>query len=108
MRELLIHTAQEAPRPAGSNQGGVVDTDSLTPVDLNPMQVPPGSWLREATHCPRPLSPMFASGLPVVTETFRQAFAELGTWFDTVEYRVIGGWVYTRVVPLGGVEGQTP
>jgi rifampicin phosphotransferase len=85
-----------------------VDTDSLTPVDLNPVEVPPGSWLREATHCPRPLSPMFASGLPVVTETFRQAFAELGTWFDTVEYRVIGGWVYTRLVPLGGVEGQAP
>jgi len=85
-----------------------VDTDSLTPVDLNPVEVPPGSWLREATHCPRPLSPMFASGLPVVTETFRQAFAELGTWFDTVEYRVIGGWVYTRLVPLGGVEGEPP
>ncbi|MGH9009939.1 MAG: hypothetical protein ACRDYF_08865 [Acidimicrobiia bacterium] len=85
-----------------------MDTDSLTPVDLNPVEVPPGSWLREATHCPRPLSPMFASGLPLVTETFRQAFAELGTWFDTVEYRVIGGWVYTRLVPLGGVEGQAP
>lgn len=89
MRGLLIHNAREAPRRRAAFKEGILDTDPLTPVDLNPVEVPPGSWLRKATHCPRPLSPMFARGLPVVTETFRQAFAELGTWFDTVVYRVI-------------------
>lgn len=77
-------------------------------MDQGDVEVPTGSWRREATHCPRPLSPMFASGLPLVTETFRQAFAELGTLFDTLEYREIGGWVYTRLVPPGGTEGAAP
>ena len=80
----------------------------LTRMDPSALEVPPGSWRREATHCPRPLSPFFASGLPLVTETFRQAFAELGTLFDTLEYREIGGWFYTRLVPPGGTEGAAP
>jgi rifampicin phosphotransferase len=86
----------------------VVDTGSLTPVDLSPVEVPPGSWRREATHCPQPLSPFFRGALPVVTETFRHAFSELGALWDTLEYREIGGWVYTRLVPPGGVEGGAP
>ena len=85
-----------------------MDTDSLTPVDLNPVEVPPGSWRREATHCPKPLSPLFRSALPVFSENFRQAFSELGALFETLEYRDIGGWVYTRLVPPGGVEGAAP
>lgn len=83
-------------------------TDSLTPVDLSPVEVPPGYWRREATHCPKPLSPFMGSALPLVGETFRHAFSELGAWFETLEYREIGGWVYTRLVPPRGPDGATP
>lgn len=85
-----------------------MDTDSLTPVDLSPVEVPPGFWRRERTHCPKPMSPLARGVLPIVTECFRRAFAELGVVADTLEYREIGGWIYTGVVPLGGGEGDPP
>ena len=85
-----------------------MDTGTL-PTDISvPIEVPPGSWRREATHCPQPLSPFFSSAIPLVGETFRQAFSELGALYDTLEYREIGGWVYTRLVPPGGEEGVAP
>jgi pyruvate,water dikinase len=95
MPGILIHTSQ-------------VDTDSPSRVDLSPVEVPPGYWRREATHCPKPLSPFFGAALPLVGETFRQAFSELGALFETLDYREIGGWVYTRLVPPGGVDGVAP
>jgi pyruvate,water dikinase len=85
-----------------------VDTDTLATETPVPIEVPPGSWRRETTHCPQPLSPFFGSALGLVGESFRQAFSGLGALFDTLEYREIGGWVYTRLVPPGGVEGVAP
>ncbi len=85
-----------------------MDTGTLPTETPIPVEVPPGSWRRETTHCPQPLSPFFASAIPIVGETFRHAFSELGALFETLEYREIGGWVYTRLVPPGGVEGVAP
>jgi pyruvate,water dikinase len=35
-------------------------------------------------------------------------FSEMGVFPETLEYREIGGWVYTRLVPPGGEEGKAP
>src|SRR5437588_9119013 len=85
-----------------------METEPLLRADLSPVEVPPGYWRRAATHCPQPLSPFFAGALPFFGGTFRHAFSELGALFETLEYREIGGWVYTRLVPPGGVEGAAP
>jgi rifampicin phosphotransferase len=85
-----------------------VDTGTL-PTEISvPVEVPPGSWRREATHFPSPVSPFLAGAIPVVGAPFRAAFAGLGTYYDTLEYRNIGGWVYTRLVPPGGMDGVAP
>jgi pyruvate,water dikinase len=86
-----------------------VDTGTLPDTTIPvPVEVPAGYWRRERTHCPKPMSPFFRGGLALVTQTLGYAFSELGALADTLEYREIGGWVYTRMVPLGGVEEQPP
>jgi pyruvate,water dikinase len=85
-----------------------VETGALPTAIPVPVEVPAGYWRRDATHCPRPISPFFRAGLALVTQTFGYAFSELGALADTLEYREIGGWVYSRMVPPGGVEGQPP
>src|SRR5688500_16459281 len=85
-----------------------VDTDTLPDNIAVPVEVPAGDWRRERTHGPRPLSPFFRGGLDLFTQVFGYAFSELGSLADTLEYREIGGWTYSRMVPLGGVEGQPP
>lgn len=69
------------------------------------VDVPPGFWERDASHFPLPLTPMMRS---LVTDrqnaAFREAFAEHGILADGLEFREIGGWVYSRIVPPGGVD----
>jgi rifampicin phosphotransferase len=76
-----------------------VDTEALPSVDLGPVEAPPGYWRREATHCPFPVSPFFRAALPVATECYRMMFSEMGVLPETLEYRLIGGWMYTAVHP---------
>jgi rifampicin phosphotransferase len=85
-----------------------VDTGTLPDTIPVPVEVPAGYWRRERTHCPKPISPFFRGGLALVTQTFGHAFSELGSLADRLEYQEIGGWVYTRMVPPGGVEDQPP
>jgi pyruvate,water dikinase len=82
--------------------------DTLPTTIPVPIEIPPGSWRREASHCPRPLTPLFRGAMPGVTEGFRRMFNEMGVLPETLEWREIGGWIYTRVVPPGGEEGQAP
>jgi len=85
-----------------------VDTGTLPTAIPVPVEVPPGFWRRENTHCPKPMSPFIRGALAVVTEGFRRAFVELGILADRLEYREIGGWTYTGVVPLGGGGDDLP
>jgi pyruvate,water dikinase len=85
-----------------------VDTGTLPETIPVPIEVPAGYWRRESTHCPRPISPFFRGGLALVTQTFGHAFSELGALVETLEFQEIGGWVYSRMVPPGGVEDQPP
>ncbi len=81
---------------------------SIEPVPV-PVEVPPGYWEREAILAPKPRTPMSLS----VTEdslegVFRRVFSELGLLAESVEFRQIGGWEYSRLVPLGGKDGPPP
>jgi phosphohistidine swiveling domain-containing protein len=86
------------PEPAGAAE----------PVPV-PVEVPEGFWEREASHFPLPLSPMTRSvELAAQNDAFARSFAEHGVLADGLEFREIGGWMYTRVVPPGGKDRPVP
>jgi rifampicin phosphotransferase len=75
-----------------------------------PVEVPPGFWQREASHAPRPWTPMSLSvawGQPR-NQAGRRTFDEFGILAETVELAQIGGWDYLRLVPLGGEDRPAP
>jgi phosphohistidine swiveling domain-containing protein len=81
-----------------------VDTETLPDAIAVRIDVPPGHWRRAVSHCPRPLSPLFRAVLPGVTAGYRRMLSEIGILSDALEWREIGGWVYTQVVPPEGEE----
>ncbi|HEV3365426.1 MAG TPA: hypothetical protein VG795_15055, partial [Acidimicrobiia bacterium] len=70
--------------------------------------IPEGFWQREASHVPRPASALMRSLLPIVNDGFSQMFHEMGVLPEALEWREIRGWVYTRVVPPGGMDRKPP
>jgi pyruvate,water dikinase len=78
----------------------------MLPVPADP---PEGYWRREASHFPKPLSRMFhATWMPVQNAAMKRQFDLAGTLLENHEHREIGGWVYSRLVPLGGKDRPTP
>jgi pyruvate,water dikinase len=73
-----------------------------------PVEPPPGYWTREDSHAPLPWSPFNREWLRSRPSAIRQANAELGLLFDTIDFRDIGGWEYIRIVPLGGKDRPAP
>ncbi len=71
--------------------------------------IPAGYWEREISHYPLPLTPLHESiFLPIINQSFRSAFELVPLLIETIELRNIGGYIYKRVVPLGGKEGSPP
>ena len=82
-------------------------TTEIEPIPI-PVDIPEGFWERDL-HYPAPLSPAYRSlWLPALNEGFQQAMTEFGFLVDTVEQRDLGGWIYTRIVPMGGKERPSP
>jgi pyruvate,water dikinase len=78
----------------------------LVPVSIDP---PPGFWVRETEHFTEPLSPLFRTTLiPRHEKAIFEIMEEYSVLIDGVQFREIGGWLYTRVVPLGGKELPPP
>src|SRR6266508_6086270 len=73
------------------------------------VEVPEGFWEREASHAPKPWTPMTLSVMDKARNgALRRAFDEFGLLAATVEWRQIGGWEYTRLGPLGGKDRPAP
>lgn len=73
-----------------------VETETLVPI---PIEVPPGSWMRDSTHQPRPPSPL--STTLFEGTSFPVVFGEYGVMVDDIEFAIIGGWTYAQVRPVG-------
>ncbi len=73
-------------------------------------EAPPGFWEREASHYPKPLTPLGSSFvLDGINQAFPKVFAEFGLLVETLEFREIGGYVYQRLKPFGpGGGGRLP
>ena len=73
------------------------------------VSVPEGFWERDASHSPKPWTPMLGSVFFDVRDaSLRELFATFGLLVETLEFRQIGGWEYSRLVPLGGTDRRPP
>jgi pyruvate,water dikinase len=74
----------------------------LVPV---PIEVPPGFWQQDASHFPKPVSPLFKSMAPEIAMiSMKRSIEEFGLLTEGLEIIPIGGWAYQRLKPLGGRE----
>lgn len=76
------------------------------------VEPPAGFWQREASHNPRPLTPLGSSiFVEGVNQSFSKVFADFGLLAETLETREIGGYVYNHLKPFGVKDrpgGRTP
>ena len=80
-------------------------TTQTAPTDAE--AIPRGYWEREASHQPRPLTPLGESVfLDGVNQSFPKVFAEMGLLLEALEFRTIRGYVYTHARPFGVKERQ--
>ena len=74
-----------------------------------PIVVPEGHWIRQKEHFPKPMCPMYASyALTMATDSIRLFMNDVGLPIETIDFRLIGGWVYERIVPPGGKDRHPP
>ena len=69
------------------------------------LEVPLGYWQRDASHWPEPTSPVFRFIFPHITRVSRELDC---VPLEEVTQREIGGWLYVRLVPIGGKERKQP
>ena len=68
-----------------------------------PVVVPEGFWERDASHSPRPWTPMLGSVFFDVRDAaLRELSATFGLLVETLEFREIGGWEYSRLSRWAG------
>ena len=74
-----------------------------------PVEEPPGFWERESSHFWQPPSPLFRTTyLPAQVAGVAAMCQALSLPFEKLDYRVIGGWVYQHMVPIGGKDRNPP
>jgi pyruvate,water dikinase len=90
---------------AEAGRFATIEVDGATGGGPVKVDVPDGFWALEANENPQPISPMAESFfLEALTAGCRHILAELGFLAETMEYRAIGGWVYTGIIPFAGDE----
>ena len=85
----------------------------MATTDLNmqcplPIEVPPGYWQRDASHFPQAVYPMSQMLMAPIRAAVKRWVDEYGFLMDGLELREIGGWMYQRLVPLGGKDRPPP
>ena len=74
-----------------------------------PVVAPRGFWERESSHFPQPLSPMMRNSyIPAHIKGLASMCRELSLPFEKADFREIGGWLYMRIIPLGGKDRKPP
>jgi phosphoenolpyruvate synthase/pyruvate phosphate dikinase len=100
----LYGTDYEIEFAAGPELVTVLQARPLIPIadsEDRPRPTPPGTWILDPVHYPRPLTPLFESVFaPAARQGSRRVFSEYGVFMDSIELRTIDGWPYVRAVPL--------
>lgn len=68
------------------------------------IDIPDGSWVKDVTHYPGPLSPLVASLVKNDEEAVARWAERSGLLIERLQQRSFGGELYVRPVPLGGGE----
>lgn len=78
---------------------------AIQPISV-PVEVPPGFWFFDGSHGNShvPIDRFLAE---LVRPCSTRWCEEFGYLFEAVEFRLIGGWPYQRIVPLGDRPGPT-
>jgi pyruvate,water dikinase len=82
-------------------------TEVIEPVPVA-VEVPEGYFERDASHFPAPHSPLGRSIVYPLSRHTTRFLSEFGMLADEVVLTDIGGWHYTRIVPLGGKDRKPP
>lgn len=77
------------------------------PVQLE-LVIPEGSWQKDTTHYPKPVSPLFASHLHIEAEAAARRMERLGFILERLNEITPGGEVHTQPIPVGGRSGKPP
>jgi phosphohistidine swiveling domain-containing protein len=73
------------------------------------IEVPSGFWYKETSHWTQPPTPASVSVVyPAISGALRKLALEYGLPLETIDCREIGGWSYSRIVPLGGKDRKAP
>ncbi|HEX6147182.1 MAG TPA: PEP/pyruvate-binding domain-containing protein, partial [Acidimicrobiia bacterium] len=76
---------------------------AIEPIPV-PVEVPPGFWFFDGSHGNSHV-PIDRFLMELVRPCSRRWCEEFGYLFEGIEFRLIGGWPYQRMVPLGDREG---
>ncbi len=79
----------------------------ITALPVRPdLKIPEGSWQKDATHHPGPVSPLVASLLSSEEAAVARWSERTGLLIETLEQVSIGGELYARPIPVGGGDGS--
>ncbi|MFV1999340.1 MAG: PEP/pyruvate-binding domain-containing protein, partial [Acidimicrobiia bacterium] len=65
-------------------------------------EIPEGSWQKDTTHYPTPVSPLVASGIAAESEAIARWMARSGLILEKIDEVSLGGEIYSQPVPVGG------
>jgi pyruvate,water dikinase len=109
VRSIADHNGREFEVEFGCREHEILVLQAR-PIAMEPPTVsvytppPPGNWILDPVHYPKPLTPLFESIFaPLVCRVSAQVFAEYGVFARSIELKSIEGWPYVRVVPLSDV-----
>jgi rifampicin phosphotransferase len=81
----------------------------ITALPIQPdLKIPEGSWQKDSTHHPGPLSPLVASYQYLETDGLSRWAKRSGLILDAVKQVTVGGELYIQPVPVGGGSGKPP
>lgn len=72
------------------------------------MEIPDGSWQKDSTHHPGPLTPLVASYQHRESDALARWFKRSGVVLDRLRQVTLGGELYVQPVPVGGGSGKPP
>ncbi|GMQ86447.1 MAG: PEP/pyruvate-binding domain-containing protein [Acidimicrobiia bacterium] len=79
----------------------------ITALPVRPdLEIPEGSWQKDATHHAGPVSPLVASLLGSEEAAVTRWSERTGLLIESLEQVSIGGEVYARPIPVGGGDGS--